>query len=61
MGRKTVKLDEETFEKHNPRRKSLGMTWNEYVDEEAPELASEVDYDRVRKIFREEIERATHS
>jgi len=32
----TIKLPREEYERHNERRKELGLTWAEYVDGEAP-------------------------
>jgi len=28
----TIRIDRETFEKHNERRKEAGVTWVEYID-----------------------------
>lgn len=57
MGRKTVKLPESDFEKHNERRKRLGMSWPEYMDEEAPQslrqIIREAVRDELRMIFHE--------
>ncbi len=32
MERGTIKLPESEYEKHNERRKELGLTWAEYID-----------------------------
>lgn len=35
----TIKLPREAYERHNDRRQEMGLTWQEYVDGEAPEAA----------------------
>ena len=30
----TIKVDRETFEEHNERRKELGLTWDQYLNHE---------------------------
>lgn len=52
MARKTIKLPEEDYERHNERRQELGLTWLEYIDGEAPELEA-----TLRRVIREELER----
>jgi len=34
----TIKIPEATYERHNERRQELGLTWEAYIDDEAPEL-----------------------
>lgn len=36
--RKTVKLPEDDYERHNERRQKMGLTWAEYIDGQAPDL-----------------------
>jgi len=38
MDRGTIKLPEDDYERHNERRKSLGLTWSEYLDGNAPDV-----------------------
>lgn len=68
----TIKLPREDYERHNERRKDLGVTWAEYIDGEAPdmvgnlepfggevpEMNADVDYDHIREIVREETRNA---
>jgi hypothetical protein len=42
MSRGTIKLPESEYEKHNERRKQMGLTWVEYIDDQAPKLADEI-------------------
>jgi hypothetical protein len=42
MSRGTIKLPEEQYQKHNERRKELGLSWAEYIDGQAPDLADEI-------------------
>lgn len=53
MSRKTLKLPEDEYERHNERRKELGLSWAEYIDGQAPEYS--VDYDHIREIVRDEV------
>lgn len=50
MSRKTLKLPEEDYERHNEKRKELGLTWAEYIDGQAPEIE-----ETVRRAIREEL------
>ena len=38
MARNSIKLDEDDWKRHNDRRKSLGLTWAEYIDGQAPDV-----------------------
>lgn len=58
MSRGTIKLPEDKWEYHNQRRKEMGLSWEEYVDGQAPELDVGIDADDVRTIVRDELERA---
>lgn len=51
MPRKTLKLPEEAHEKHNKRRKEMGLTWAEYIDGQSPELE-----DTIRRVIRDELD-----
>lgn len=33
----TIRIPRPTFDKHNQRRQDLGLTWEEYIDGQAPE------------------------
>lgn len=48
--RKTLKLPKEEYEKHNERRKQMGLTWVEYIDGQSPELE-----ETIRRVVREEL------
>ena len=43
----TIKIPREDFERHNERRKDLGLEWREYIDGQAPEIET-IGYDDVR-------------
>jgi hypothetical protein len=56
----TIKIPRAEYERHNQRRQDMGLTWAEYIDGEAPELASGgMDYDDAvaacRQAIREEL------
>ena len=38
MDRGNIKLPEDDYERHNERRKSMGLTWAEYIDGNAPDV-----------------------
>lgn len=42
MSRGTIKLQEDDYERHNERRKDLGLSWAEYIDGQAPDLTDEI-------------------
>lgn len=50
MSRKTLKLPESEYERHNGQRKEMGLSWAEYIDGQAPDLE-----DTLRGIIREEM------
>lgn len=50
MDRKNIKLPVEDYERHNERRKELGLTWAEYIDGQSPELEG-----MLRRVIREEL------
>lgn len=56
MARKTIKLPEEEYERHNERRQELGLTWAEYIDGQSPELE-----ETLREVIREELDNASGS
>lgn len=58
MSRKTLKLPEDEYDRHNERRKELGLSWAEYINGQAPEYT--VDYDRIQQIVHNEVERELH-
>lgn len=49
MARKNIKLPEDEHEKHNERRKEMGLSWAEYIDGESPDLEA-----MLRRVIREE-------
>lgn len=51
MSRGTIKLPEDEYERHNARRKEMGLTWGEYIDGQAPDME-----DTIRRVVREELE-----
>lgn len=46
----TIRIPKPEYDRHNERRKEMGLTWAEYIDGEAPEIE-----DTVRKAVREEL------
>jgi len=50
MSRKTLKLSEDDYERHNEARKEMGLTWAEYIDGQAPDLEQ-----TLRRVIREEV------
>jgi len=51
MARYTIKLPEEEGERHNKRRKEMGLSWSEYIDGQSPDLES-----MIRRVVREELD-----
>lgn len=51
MARGTIKLPEEAYERHNEKRKQMGLTWAEYIEGQAPDLE-----ETIRRVVREELE-----
>lgn len=43
---KTIKIPAEDWNRHNERRQEMGLTWNEYIDGEAPEYIEEEAHQR---------------
>ena len=56
----TIKLPRDDYEKHNKRRKELGITWLEYINGEAPDLpnGSEVNTTEVVEQLKNELSMA---
>lgn len=50
MARKTIKLPEDDYERHNARRQEMGLTWAEYIDGKSPDLE-----ETIRRVLREEL------
>lgn len=53
MARKTLKLPEDEYDRHNERRKGLGLSWPEYIDGQAPDVEYPTT-EEIRQIIREE-------
>lgn len=51
MARRTIKLPEEEYERHNKRRKEMGLTWAEYIDGQSANIE-----DSIRNVIRDESE-----
>lgn len=51
MARKTIKLSEDDYQRHNERRQELGMTWAEYIDGQAPDIE-----ETIREVIRDELD-----
>lgn len=52
MSRKTLKLPEDDYDRHNEQRKKMGLSWPEYIDGQAPDLE-----ETLREVIRDEMER----
>lgn len=50
--RKNIKLPAEDYERHNERRKELGLSWAEYIDGQSPNME-----DMIRRVIREELDK----
>lgn len=48
--RANIKVGRDFYEKHNERRQELGLTWEEYIEGESPEIE-----DTIRCVIREEL------
>lgn len=48
---KSLRIPADDFERHNSRRKEMELTWQEYIDGEAPEYVDLADV--VREAARE--------
>lgn len=51
MGRKTIKLPEEDYKRHNQKRKEMGLSWADYIDGQSPDLE-----DTIRRVLRDELD-----
>jgi len=49
--RANIKVSREFYKEHNERRQELGLTWEEYIGGESPEIE-----DTIRRVIREELE-----
>jgi hypothetical protein len=50
--RANIKVSREFYEEHNERRQELGLTWEEYIGGESPEIE-----DTIRRVIREELKK----
>jgi len=39
----TIKIPRDQYDRHNDRRKKMGLTWGEYIDDASPEDQADVD------------------
>lgn len=54
----TIKIDRREYEKHNERRKEMGLSWLEYIEGQAPEIPNHgesVDYNDIEQACRSAI------
>lgn len=54
MARGTIKLPEEDYNKHNQRRKKMGLSWAEYIDGQTPHPRDLEEM--MRRIVRQELD-----
>jgi len=52
MARKTIKLPEEEYNRHNERRKEMGLSWSEYIDGQSPDDLEAM----MRRVIRDELD-----
>ena len=57
MTRKTLKLPEDDYERHNERRQEMGLTWAEYIDSQEPEIETGLSEAETREVVRDELQR----
>lgn len=50
----TIKIPEPAYNHHNERRQEMGLTWEQYINGEAPDLPNggELEYDDVQNACR---------
>lgn len=53
----TIKIPEAEYERHNERRQDMGLTWAEYIDGEAPDVAG-IDYAEIENLVENAVENA---
>ena len=57
--RANIKVSQEFYEEHKDRKETLGLTWEEYIDGQAPELpAADVDYAEIERRVERVVEAA---
>jgi len=57
--RANIKVSREFYEEHADRREALGVTWEEYIAGQAPELpAPDVDYAEIERRCERAVESA---
>lgn len=54
--RANIKVGREFYEEHNERRQELGLTWQEYIEGESPEIE-----ETIRRVVREELKEPTNN
>ena len=55
--RANIKVSREFYEHHNPRREDLGLTWEEYIDGQAPDVPeADVDTEAVARAVSRELD-----
>jgi len=48
--RANIKIAREAYERHNDRRQDLGLTWEEYINGQAPDLPTpDIDYAEIER------------
>jgi len=51
----TIKIPRPAYEHHNERRKELGLSWEQYLNQESVSVTDPVDYTQIRELIREEL------
>lgn len=55
----TIKIPRPAYEHHNERRKELGLTWEQYLNQESVSITDPVDYAEIERRVETVVERAT--
>jgi hypothetical protein len=50
--RANIKVSREAYERHNEQRKQMGLTWEEYLDGQSPNIE-----DVIRQAIRDELDK----
>ena len=51
----TIKIPAEDYERHNERRKEMGLSWAAYIDKQAPD-PPQIDYAQIANHVANELE-----
>jgi len=55
----TIKIPRAEYEKHNERRKELGLSWADYISKESVTMEDPVNYAEIERRVENVVKRAT--